>query len=71
MIRTIPPVASFSDQLCEVLKLDPQKIIHINIEVQSDNTILVTTKQAVCVDQAKAVLKMLNYYHLVENKNNG
>ena len=70
MIRTIPPVISFSNQLCEILKLDSQKITDIIIEVKSNDTILVTTKQIVDVNQAKEILKMLNYYHLVENKNN-
>jgi len=70
MIRTIPPVVSFGDQLCEILKLDLQKITNIIIEVQPGNIVLVTTKQTIDVNQAKEILKMLNYYHLVENINN-
>jgi hypothetical protein len=72
MERTIKPNQdSFRLQLCQILKLNPAKIKTITIKIQSDDSIQVTTEEILLVDEAKEVLKMLHYYHLVENINDG
>jgi hypothetical protein len=61
-------VESFGTQLCQVLKLNPAKIKTITIKVQAEK-VTVTTEEILLVDEAKDVLKMLQYYHLVETIN--
>ena len=70
MERTIKPTTdSFKTQLCRILGLNPGKIKTILIKIQSDDSILVTTEEIMSVDENRDVLKMLHYYHLVEDVN--
>ena len=59
---------TFNQQLCQVLKLDPNKIISLTIKVLPDS-VLVTTEEILLSEEKDGVLKLLEYYHLVKTVN--
>jgi hypothetical protein len=60
---------TFKTQICQVLKLNPEKINTITIKILPDDRVQVTTEENLLVDEDKGILKMFHYYHLVENIN--
>ena len=56
---------TFGQQLCQILKLNPDKIKTITITVKPDS-VLVVTEEILLDNDAKDVLRALEYYHLVK-----